>query len=107
MPFVEREPPPQKPKPKTSTPTPTKSFGAEMRLGSGQYARVNPGGIVEVLPEPEPDTFYYRMNLEHKDITTPTFALAEKYTDLIKFLAQMETLEYTLINIERLKAPKQ
>jgi hypothetical protein len=79
----------------------TKSFGAEIRLNSGQLARVVPGGTVEILPEPIPSTYTYKLVAIHPDMPTPLTARAENYTQLIQFFLQLEHMGYFLNNLER------
>lgn len=80
-----------------------KSFGAEIRLNSGQLAQVVPGGTIEILPEPPPpDTFHYQMTAYHAQTLKPLLANADDYNSLIQFLKQLEPMGYTLTQIERI-----
>lgn len=93
-------------------------FGAEIRLESGQLARMVDGGTVEVIqspPElPPVQKFHFRMTVTHKDdigkirplydrdgnVRRPTVATSADYDALIAFMKQLEGLDYTLTNIE-------
>jgi hypothetical protein len=95
------------------------AFGAEIRLETGQLARMVDGGTVQVIKSPEelppPAKFYFRMTATHKDdlgkarplydaqgnMRRPTQAASADYDALIAFMKQLEGLGYTLTNIER------
>jgi hypothetical protein len=93
------------------------TFGAEIRLGGGQLARMNEG-TVEIVSSSQPvenKKFYFRMTVTHKsdlgktrplydtngNLRRPTQVSCASYDSLIGFLKQLESLDYTLTNIER------
>jgi len=81
------------------TPTP---FSAEVRLGSGQLARMHEGTVRVIAPKELP-TYHFLMNVAHIDQhTEPVTAVrAPNYEALVQFLKQLEKLDYLLLNIER------
>jgi hypothetical protein len=91
---------------------------AEVKLTSGQLARMVDGGTVQVVQSVEhvpTPKFFFRMTVTHKDdigkarplydlqgnLRRPTQAASADYDALIAFMKQLESLDYTLTNIER------
>jgi hypothetical protein len=94
------------------------TFGAEIRLGGGQLARMHEGTVQIVASSQPSETkpFYFRMTVTHKNdlgktrplydtngnVRRPTQVSCADYDSLIGFLKQLESLDYMLTNIERI-----
>jgi len=85
--------------------------GGEVRLNSGQLARMSAGGTIQVIEaSKEKDTeYHFRMTVTHKDDigkprplnAKPTQASCADYDILIAFLKQLEGCDYVMTNLER------
>lgn len=81
--------------------------GGEIRLGSGQRAKLDEGTVKIVPPElpPEPQQFHFCMNVAcgQDTATAVMHVYSGTYSALVAFLNQLEAIDYSLINIERIE----